>query len=156
MSYVNSVLQPGERVIRLGRLHWIMYWHAILFAALTVLFAAWGSAIGMGAMMSFVAMAFGVLTVVSFVIVWFIRWTTEIAVTDRRFIYKRGFINRHTVEVNMDKVAGVDVDQSILGRILDYGTIRVVGTGGPQASSGIDGVDRVASPLALRNAITAK
>ena len=52
--------------------------------------------------------------------------------TDRRIIYKRGFISRHTEEMNMDKVASVDVDQSILGRILDYGTIHVIGTGGAQ------------------------
>ena len=55
------------------------------------------------------------------------RWITEIAVTDRRVIYKRGFITRHTVEMNMDKVASVDVDQSILGRMLDYGTVHVSG-----------------------------
>ena len=32
----------------------------------------------------------------------------------------------------MDKVASVDVDQSILGRILGYGTLHVIGTGGAQ------------------------
>ena len=65
------------------------------------------------------------LFVVSFLYAWFIRWITEIAVTDRRIIYKRGFITRHTDEMNMDKVASVDVDQSILGRMLDYGTVHV-------------------------------
>ena len=82
--------------------------------------------------------------------------------TDRRIIYKRGFINRHTEEMNMDKVASVDVDQSILGRILDYGTVHVMGTGGGQAvdrtgsERGIEHLHRIAAPLALRNAITAK
>ena len=70
------------------------------------------------------------LFVVSFLYAWFIRWITEIAVTDRRVIYKRGFITRHTEEMNMDKVESVDVDQSILGRLLDYGTVHVIGTGG--------------------------
>ena len=81
--------------------------------------------------------------------------------TDRRIIYKRGFINRHTDEMNMDKVASVDVDQSILGRMLDYGTVHVIGTGGAQKTR--PSRSRVASsictdraPLALRNAITAK
>ena len=150
MSYVNSVLQPGERVIRLGRLHWIVYWHAILLAVLAVLFAAWGWATGMGMVMSIVATAFGVLAVVSFVYVWFIRWTTEIAVTDRRFIYKYGFINRHTVEVNMDKVAGVDVDQSILGRVFSFGTIIVRGTGGS-----LEPIRLISDPLTFRSHITA-
>ena len=86
--------------------------------------------------------------------------------TDRRIIYKRGFINRHTEEMNMDKVASVDVDQSILGRILDYGTVHLMGTGGGQAvdrtgsersvERGIEHLHRIAAPLALRNAIAAK
>lgn len=162
MSYVTSVIQPGERIVRLGHLHWIVYWHAILFAVLTVVCAAWSSSTGMGMVMRFAAMAFGVLAVVAFVHAWFVRWITEIAVTDRRIIYKRGFINRHTVEMNMDKVAGVDVDQSILGRLLDYGSIHVLGTGGaqtingPDQPRGIEHLHRVAQPLELRNAITAK
>ena len=80
-----------------------------------------------------------------------IRWITEFAVTDRRVIYKCGFISRHTVEMNMDKVKSVDVDQSLLGRLLNYGTIHVLGTG-----EGIESLRRIAAPLALRNAITAK
>lgn len=157
MSYVASVLQPGEKIIRLGQLHWIVYWHAILFAVLAIICAPWASTTGMGIVMMFCAMAFGVLTVLAAAHAWFNRWITEIAVTDRRIIYKRGFINRHTVEMNMDKVAGVDVDQSILGRMLDYGTIHVLGTGGAQTTmGGIEHLHRVAEPLALRNAITAK
>jgi len=64
--------------------------------------------------------------------------------------------------MNMDKVASVDVDQSILGRILDYGTLHVIGTGGAQNTDnsgkprGIEHLHRIASPLQLRSAITAK
>ena len=162
MNYVASVLQPGERIVRLGKLHWIVYWHAIAFLILAIVCAAWISASGMGMVMSFAAVSFLVLAVLSAGHAWFIRWITEIAVTDRRIIYKRGFINRHTEEMNMDKVASVDVDQSILGRILDYGTVHVLGTGGqqtpdgPDRPRGIEHLHRIAAPLALRNAITAK
>ena len=45
------------------------------------------------------AALFGALTIGSAIQGWFVRWTTEIAVTDRRVIYKRGFINRHTIEM---------------------------------------------------------
>ena len=166
MSYVNSVLQPGERVIMRGRLHWIVYWHALVFLLLAILCLAWSGSSGAGVVAWFAALAFGVLCVVSTAHAWFIRWITEIAVTDRRIIYKRGFINRHTEEMNMDKVASVDVDQSILGRILDYGTVHVLGTGGGQVADrpgsersverGIEHLHRIAAPLQLRNAITAK
>src|SRR5215203_1207610 len=98
MSYVDSVLQPGERIIMRGHLHWIVYWHAILFLVLGVVVVAWESSGGMGdGLISFTAIAFGTLFVISFLVAWFNRWITEIAVTDRRVIYKRGFITRHTV-----------------------------------------------------------
>jgi uncharacterized membrane protein YdbT with pleckstrin-like domain len=163
MSYVNSVLQPGERILLVGRLHWIVYWVAILTFVIGVGLTAWEAAVGMdGVMISATAIVFGVLFIGSFVHAWFIRWITEIAVTDRRIIYKRGFIYRHTAEINMDKVASVDVDQSILGRMLDYGTVHVFGIGAGQTTDGnnrvrgIEHLHRIASPLALRNAITAK
>jgi uncharacterized membrane protein YdbT with pleckstrin-like domain len=72
-------------------------------------------------------------------------------VTDRRVIYKRGFINRRTAEMHMDKVESVDVDQSVLGRLLDYGTIYVKGTG-----QGFEPLQRIAAPIEFRNAIIAK
>jgi uncharacterized membrane protein YdbT with pleckstrin-like domain len=87
---------------------------------------------------------------VSFVRAWFRRWTTEIAVTDRRVILKRGFIRRHTVEMNMQKVESVDVDQTRLGRIFDYGSVTIRGTG-----SSFESLRMVDAPLKLRTTITA-
>ena len=81
-------------------------------------------------------------------------WITEIAVTNRRVIYKRGFISRTTAEMHMDKIESVRVDQSILGRILGYGRVTIMGTGASTESFGkID--EPVAAPLELRNNITA-
>jgi uncharacterized membrane protein YdbT with pleckstrin-like domain len=82
---------------------------------------------------------------------WFIRWTNEIVVTDRRVIYAQGFIQRHTVEVHMDKIESVDVDQTLMGRILDYGDVTIRGTG--TTLEPIRDVDR---PLAFRNEVTAR
>jgi uncharacterized membrane protein YdbT with pleckstrin-like domain len=82
---------------------------------------------------------------------WFRRWTTEIAVTDRRIIYKRGFIRRDTVEMHLDKVESVDVEQSILGRIMNYGDISIHGTG-----AGIEDLKNIGSPIAFRNHVTAE
>ena len=83
---------------------------------------------------------------------WFNAWITEIAVTNRRVIYKRGFISRTTAEMQMDKIESVEVDQSILGRILDYGKVTVLGTG---VGSGLEKIkEPIAAPLELRNHIT--
>ena len=64
-----------------------------------------------------------------------------------------GFIKRHTVELNMDKVASVDVDQSIFGRLLNYGDITVHGTGD---SDVIESLHNIGAPLDFRNHVTAR
>lgn len=82
---------------------------------------------------------------------WFKRWTTEIDVTDRRIVFKHGFIKRHTVEMNMDKVESVDVDQSIFGRLHNYGDITIRGTG-----IGLEPLHTIGAPLDFRNHVTAR
>ncbi len=154
MSYAKSVLQPGENVIIMGRLHWTIYWAAILFLIVGSglvwwLHERWPN---QDRVIAATAVTFGVLFLFTFLRAWFIRWITEFAVTNKRVIYKRGFINRRTVEMNMDKVESVDVDQSVPGRLLGYGRIQVKGTG---EGEGII-VDRIGAPIDLRNAITAK
>ena len=58
------------------------------------------------------------------------KYTDEFAITNKRVIIKTGLISRTTFEMNHSKIESVNVDQSILGRILGYGTIRIVGSGG--------------------------
>jgi PH (Pleckstrin Homology) domain-containing protein len=68
-------------------------------------------------------------------------------VTNRRVIYKKGFIWRRTNETNMDEVESEQVNQSILGRMLDYGTVTILGTG-----EGFETVRTIAGPIKLRTA----
>src|SRR5215472_13652216 len=82
---------------------------------------------------------------------WFRRWTTEIAVTDRRIIFKRGFIRRRTIEMHLDKVESVDVDQTIVGRIFNYGDILIRGVG-----VGIEPLKNIGAPITFRNHVTAE
>jgi len=56
--------------------------------------------------------------------------TSEFAITNKRVIIKVGLISRRTLEMNLNKIESVNVNQGILGRLLGYGTIVVVGTGG--------------------------
>jgi len=58
------------------------------------------------------------------------KYTDEFAITNKRVIIKTGLISRKTFEMNHSKIESVNVEQSILGRILGYGTIRIVGSGG--------------------------
>jgi uncharacterized membrane protein YdbT with pleckstrin-like domain len=82
---------------------------------------------------------------------WFHRWTTETDVTNLRVVHKTGFIKRRTFEMSLDKVESVDVNQSILGRLLNYGNVTVRGVG-----EGAETIQTIASPLEFRNHITAR
>src|SRR5439155_24609019 len=82
---------------------------------------------------------------------WFHRWTTETDVTNFRIVHKTGFIKRRTFEMSLDKVESVDVNQSILGRILNYGDVTILGVG-----EGKETISTIASPLDFRNHITAR
>jgi uncharacterized membrane protein YdbT with pleckstrin-like domain len=72
-------------------------------------------------------------------------------VTDQRVIFKRGIFARYTIEMNRSKVESVDVDQTILGRLLGYGTLMVRGTGGS-----LEPMESISDPLAFRTHITAE
>jgi uncharacterized membrane protein YdbT with pleckstrin-like domain len=151
MAYVDSILQPGETVRAVGKLHWIAYARAAVFAGIALLLAFLISGVpGMPGGYAFVAVAW-LVAVGEVLRTWIKSLTTEIAITDRRVIYKRGLISRHTAEMNMNEVETVNVQQTVLGRILGFGTIQVRGTG-----EGIAPLPGIASPLRLRNAIAAR
>mgnify|MGYP001553666968 FL=1 len=62
------------------------------------------------------------------------RWTDEFVITNKRVIIKTGLFSRYTFEMNLNKIESVNVDQSIFGRMLGYGTITIIGTGGTKES----------------------
>jgi uncharacterized membrane protein YdbT with pleckstrin-like domain len=149
VAYIDRILQPGEQVIRTGRMHWIVYAPGmlLLFVALAVAFASSASP----AVIPIVAAVIALFGVAQIAAAGFEKWTTEIVVTNRRVVQKRGFIRRDTAEMNMDKVESVIVNQSLMGRILGYGNVVVRGTG-----TGIEGLHHIADPLDLRSAIVVR
>jgi uncharacterized membrane protein YdbT with pleckstrin-like domain len=154
MSYVKRVLRPNENVLAEGRLHWVLYLPAVgllLVAAIAFIvgrdLSSWAATIANGLSVALLALAAGFA-----VKAWFESFITEIAVTNIRVIYRKGFITRQTSEMNMDKVESVTVSQSIAGRLLGYGTVQVHGTG----EGSIEQLHNIADPIALRNAIVAK
>ena len=151
MSYIDSILEPGEEIRYRTTVTWTVYGPSLLLAlcAVASLIVAETSAplAGIGA---FAAVFFALAAIVSFLPGWFRRFTTEIVVTDRRIILKRGLIRRHTVEMNMQKVESVDVDQTLVGRLFNYGNITIRGTG-----SSFETLSKIDAPLKLRTTVTA-
>ena len=149
MSYVERVLQPGEQVRHISSIHWIVYWPGVAVALLAVAAFWFSEKRLLTGVWLYTGYALALGAVVLLVQEWFQSWITEIAVTNRRVIYKKGLIRIQTNEMNTDKVESVQVDQSILGRMFDYGNVKILGTG-----EGFETLRTIASPLRLRNTIT--
>ena len=125
-----------------------MYWPGAAVALLAVV-ASWLSrTLFLPGLWRYTAYALALVSVVLLIQQWFQWWITEITVTNRRVIYKKGLIRRQTNEMNMDKVESVRIEQSILGRMLDYGSVTILGTG-----EGFETLRTIPSPIELRNSI---
>jgi uncharacterized membrane protein YdbT with pleckstrin-like domain len=152
--YIDDILQPGEKVLYSTNAHWIYFLPAIIGWILAGVFLVLSGMVPAGPSV-LICLSLSAISAIAAlyktVTAWFHRWTTETDVTNFRVVHKTGFIKRQTFEMSVDKVESVDVDQSILGRILNYGDVTVLGVG-----EGGKTLDTIASPLAFRNAITAR
>lgn len=124
MSYIDESLIPGEKLIHRARVSW---WsqsgHIVLGVLLLVV----------------------VVGIFFLAVAWVRVRSTELAITNKRVIAKFGFIKRETVEINLNQVEALRVEQTFLGRMLNYGTIIVSGTGGA-----LDPFPDIADPLVFR------
>jgi uncharacterized membrane protein YdbT with pleckstrin-like domain len=128
MSYVNDNLIVSEDVLFQTRQHWIrLVGPAILAACM----------LSLSLICAFQeAPAFGTVALLTFLLavivvgVSFLRWkATEYAVTNKRLIVKSGILTHNSEEIMVDKIESIGVDQGVWGRILDYGTLVLRGTG---------------------------
>lgn len=158
MSYIESNLVPGEAVIYETRLHWIvMLWHIVvgcflldLPGALLLSYALTHD--GIESETQHVMVAAGVALLICGVVVILMgmmrRNATEMAVTNRRVVVKTGLFSRKTIEMLLDKVESIEVSETAFGRMLGYGTIVLIGTGGTP-----EPFHKVAHPLEFRSQV---
>ena len=152
--YIDDILQPDEKVLYSTNAHWIFFLPAIAGWIVAIAFfvvsgmVAGGTPMLLSLSMSALAAVFALYKTVT---AWFHRWITEIDVTTLRVVHKEGFIQRKTFEMSLDKVESVDVSQSILGRLFNYGDVEIFGV-----CEGGKVINTIASPLEFRNAITAR
>ena len=125
-SYVEGALIQDEKIVHIGHISKWSLWHLIALGILLL----------------------PVVIGLFFLVQAYIRYkTTELAITTKRVIVKVGFIRRSTVEININKVESIQVDQSLLGRVFDFGTLVISGAGTAQAP-----LHGIAEPLAFRKA----
>ena len=151
MGFVDENLLPGETIVYRAHVHWKVF---VLPAFLAL--AALGLIVA-----SFVVPAIawlwipGCVLLAPAVIIGIERWirysASEFAVTERRVLIKVGVIRRHSVEILLEKVEGIGVTQTVPGRILNFGSIDVTGTGGTRET-----FHEISAPMEFRKQVQAR
>ena len=157
MSYIDATLVPGESVVYQTRLHWIVMLRHILLAlllfavAVALLFyllhrpqltvtdkhLTEGGAAAL-ALLGLAALIAGAVR----------RNATEMVVTTRRVVVKQGLVSRKTIEMLLNKIETIEVSEPMVGRMLGYGSITMIGTGGTS-----EPFHKIAHPLPFRGAV---
>lgn len=146
MSYVDSTLLPGEQVTFRTHLHWVIFARSVAILLIGVLifaFAVHGALAMLGGVVALVGLVLWVFAYIH-------RRTSEFAVTNKRVIVKVGVLQRRTIEMLLRQVEALEVSQTILGRIFDYGTLLIIGSGGTR-----EPFQRISAPLEFRRAAQA-
>lgn len=157
--YINENLSANEKVLYLARFHWMYTVSAcagLVFSALFSMLIYWFPPgfiqdtlsvfpAGAAKFLALIVFAFGAYRYVAMMIY---KHTTEIGVTNYRLVFKRGLISRRVESVNIDRVEGADMHQSMLGRMLGYGSLVVRGVG-----VGDVAMPPVEDPIGFRQAI---
>jgi uncharacterized membrane protein YdbT with pleckstrin-like domain len=138
MGYVTENLMPGEEVVHESRLHWVVFVPSVLLTFVAfMMFAA--TAAGLGTLLLVLALMVAGASAIRI-------QTSEFAVTNKRVLIKTGLLSRRSIELNINKVESLQVEQDLGGRILDYGTLVVAGSGGTH-----ERFTNIADPLAFRS-----
>ena len=149
MSYVDENLLPGERVVYRAHLHPIIYAGPTALALVAIALVAFAFLRGdLLVVVMWAALPVLLIALVLATIQFIHSRSSEFAVTNHRVVIKTGVIRRHTLELLLQKVEGIGVDQTLVGRMLNLGTIVVIGTGGSKEEFA-----KIANPLEFRHQV---
>lgn len=152
MNYIESLLGRGEIVLFETRQHTIVIArHLFLYGILLVLIVGaslflWQGS-GQREWLALLIVAVPVLLRLLLVLMnW---WNERYIITNRRVVQLQGVINKQVTDSSLEKVNDVMMEQSVLGRILDYGDIRII-TG---SDIGVNDLERIAGPRTFKRAM---
>ncbi|MCX7124468.1 MAG: PH domain-containing protein [Gammaproteobacteria bacterium] len=136
MQYIEKNLLNNEKLVYSIRPHWIVY-SSTCWSLVMLIFLLFFSPdiLYMPVYGALTLRDIGLVILLCMSAYWYFGAyiyckTSEYGVTNKRVVIKVGWIQRRSLELLLDKVEGVLVDQTISGRIFNYGAITIIGTGG--------------------------
>lgn len=165
MAYIDSLLGRGEQILYVARQHiFVLVANILTELALIAILVAAGVASNMAFDTSTVVV--GGLTASNLILLIcvgisvivlisgfmdYLRWTSEqYIITDRRVIQVRGILNKRVTDSSLEKINDVELRQSLIGRLLNFGTVEILTATGDE---GANLMDRIQSPLEFKRAM---
>lgn len=155
MRYIEKTLLDNERIITACHPHWIVFAPSGLILIIAILLYGFGpylavlnlslSAFTLYEILAIAVAAYGLY---HFLKAYIVYRCSEYGITDKRILMKTGWFERNSLELFLDKIEAVHIDQTISGRLLGYGTVIIIGTGGSK-----DPFVNVPKPLHFRHII---
>lgn len=156
MSYIDDNLLADEGVIYRGKPHWIIFVRSVAWLCIALAILIIGSITGLGSEAFFtgfevyklIALVVLLAAVISGLSNYFAYKTSEFAITNRRVIIKIGVASQFSLDILLERIESITVFQSLLGRIWNYGTLVINGTGGSR-----DYLHNISAPAHFRNLV---
>lgn len=135
-------MMNDQQVVYQARLHWILFVWPILF----LLFAMWVGTTFES--LHQVSLFFLGIAIIWAVLMWLTYQFSSLTIKKKQVILRKGILVRQTMDIPMSKIESIDIRQSIIGTIFQYGSLVITGTGGTHQF-----MTYVAKPLTCRRHI---
>lgn len=135
MSYIDKNLLPDERILFRTRKHLIIFFFPVIWILFSFYATYYMSNNPALASLKWIPwlMAF-----IFWIYYWLQYYTSEFVVTNKRVMMREGFFNRHTTELRLATISQVNVEQSLIGQMLNYGVVSINAFGAADAFTLID------------------
>lgn len=157
MSYIEKTLTANEKLVYKTSPHWIILMRSVAALLIALLFSVYKNSflpnsfflpylsISISNALAFALWIYGIYQFLQSYIAY---KTSEYAVTSQRVVIKSGWLSRSSLEIYWNRIEAIYIQQTLLGRLFNFGSIVIVGIGGTR-----DSVDYVPNPLQFRDAI---
>ena len=149
MGYLEGLMGRKEKIAFKSRQHWLVIvpklvlWTVVLFLVVLITVSLALTPLHGRALVLLLGLAFPLWRIMVNFLNW---WNEQYVITNRRVIQLEGIINKHSIDSSLEKVNDVVLQQSAIGRILNYGDVQIL----TASEIGVNLFRRMARPVRFK------
>lgn len=149
MGYLEGLMGRKEEIVFKSRQHWLVIvpklvlWTVVLLLLVLITVSLALTPLHGRALVLLLALAFPLWRIMVNSLNW---WNEQYVITNRRVIQLEGIINKHSIDSSLEKVNDVVLQQSAIGRVLNYGDVQIL----TASELGVNLFRRMARPVRFK------